>query len=407
MAVRKRIIKTKDGETTRWEAGVLVGQKRLRRLFITKKDADAWIVETRHALRGGQFRIDASKFTVADLMARWSQNLEDRRKRGEITRGYITGVLGHIRNYILADRSTFQSPHRYATPFQGGLGHVKLSELTKGQVVAFKDRLRDAGVTVPQTRAIVTSLVTGLEYGIDTDLLAGNPARGITVKGARNEGSQKVVSPPPEAVATLLELAPPDFAVQIFFAAAVGARAGEQRALRWRHFDFEKKVVHIQTRVDAWGNEDGQGTKSAAGTRTVPISDQLIGRLRSWRGRSKFNKDDDLVFPNSKGGYGSHGSMLKLRWYPLFARWRELHAAGTVKVKPPIDHYRWHSLRHFAISSWIDAHYPAKVVQTWAGHSAMAITLDRYGHMFESESDAVGISEIADRLARKTARDQD
>ena len=44
----------------------------------------------------------------------------------------------------------------------------------------------------------------------------------------------------------------------------------------------------------------------------------------------------------------------------------------------------WHSLRHFAVSSWIEAGLAPKTVQTFAGHASLAITMDRYGHLFAS-----------------------
>ena len=56
--------------------------------------------------------------------------------------------------------------------------------------------------------------------------------------------------------------------MKLAFASATGIRAGELHALRWHHLDFAKGEVKVETRVDAYGDEDV--TKTAAGMRTIP-----------------------------------------------------------------------------------------------------------------------------------------
>ena len=88
------------------------------------------------------------------------------------------------------------------------------------------------------------------------------------------------------------------------FAAATGVRAGELWAVRWRHLDLAAKELTVETRVDAYGDEDI--TKSVAGMRTVPLGDALVRELKEWKLCSGFSKPDDLVFPNAAGNYTSH-----------------------------------------------------------------------------------------------------
>ena len=87
----------------------------------------------------------------------------------------------------------------------------------------------------------------------------------------------------------------------LLFAATTGARAGEQWATRWRDVDLDNGKLNISRRVDAYGEEGPP--KSAAGVRTVPISNQLIAMLKAWKLKSKFKKPDDLIFPNGKGNH--------------------------------------------------------------------------------------------------------
>ena len=78
----------------------------------------------------------------------------------------------------------------------------------------------------------------------------------MKVIGRRDEGARKVVPPTKEAMRALLAVADRDFRVKLAFAAATGLRAGELWALRWHHLDFDRGEVKVETRVDAFGDED-------------------------------------------------------------------------------------------------------------------------------------------------------
>src|ERR1043166_9487870 len=102
---------------------------------------------------------------------------------------------------------------------------------------------------------------------------------------------------------------------------------------------LSRREVKIETRVDPYRDEDGPKTK--AGLRTIPLGQGVLGALRGWRERSKYGKPDDLVFPNSLGGYQIHTDMMKRNYRPLFAkleqRWRE------VRRNEPVERFSWHA----------------------------------------------------------------
>ena len=60
--------------------------------------------------------------------------------------------------------------------------------------------------------------------------------------------------------------------------------------------------------------------------------------------------------------------------------------------------FNWHALRHFAVSTWIEAKFPPKTVQTFAGHASLQVTMDRYGQLFPSEDHKKAMDEIAKGL---------
>jgi integrase len=132
-------------------------------------------------------------------------------------------------------------------------------------------------------------------YGIGKDLMAFNPAAEIEVIGRRDE-KKPVIPPDKEVMRELIELADGDFALLLGFAAATGVRAGELYAVRWKHISFTRHEVRIETRVDAYRDEDVP--KSVAGIRTIPLAESLLLSLKEWKLHTSFSQPDDLVFPN-------------------------------------------------------------------------------------------------------------
>jgi integrase len=109
-------------------------------------------------------------------------------------------------------------------------------------------------------------------------------------------------------------------------------------------------------------------------SRTVPVPDFLARYLKTEiEGRA----DTALVFPSARGGgYLTLGQ----------ARYTFTKAVTAVGG---IDGVRLHDLRHACASLAISAGANIKVVQKLLGHKTAALTLDRYGHMFPDDLDAV------------------
>jgi integrase len=224
-------------------------------------------------------------------------------------------------------------------------------------------------------------------------MCAINVAKGVKVIGRRDEGAQKIVPPTKEAMRALLTVADKDFRVKLAFASSTGVRAGEFHAIRWHHLDLTKGEAKIETRVDSYGEEDV--TKTAAGMRTVPMSQPLVLMLKEWKLRTKRKKADDLVFPSKRGWYVSHDNMVKRKFMPLFAEVARRHKENPTEYPSVPKRFNWHALRHFAISCWIDADLKPKTVQTFAGHSSLQVTMDRYGHLFKSDDHKRAMDAIA------------
>ena len=222
-----------------------------------------------------------------------------------------------------------------------------------------------------------------LKYAKGKDWVGANSADGVKVIGSRNEGAKKIRPPSKSDLKVVLTMANADLRLKIMFAAFTGLRASEQWALKWRNLDLPNGAVVVEERIDSYGEEGG--TKSAAGDREVPLSDLLVQEIRKHRLASKFGKDDDYVFANAKGRHICHDNLMKRHYKPLL---NEANISGV----------NWHSLRHFAISTWIEQGLQPKTIQTYAGHSSLAVTMDRYGHLFPSEDHKTAMDAIAGEL---------
>jgi len=344
--------------------------ERKRQQFRNKKMADQFRVRVEGQLWDGTYRPDADKLTVRDAAIAFIEYCEGRNIRDErMTRKMLAVYRGHVNNYIL---------HQDI-----GLGTFSLSQLTARSIGDFRDRVRDIGVSVPTTRKILATVHAILKYAITQDYLAVNVAHGIKVIGPRNEGVKKIKPPSKADMKATLGAADDDLRFMILLAASTGVRAGEQWALRWRDIDIAAGTLSVERRVDAYGEEGPP--KSDAGTRQVPLSSMLLQSLKEWRLRSKFSGNDDLIFPNKKGRYMCHDNLVKRRYKPA-------------QVAAEVLGFNWHSLRHYAVSTWIEAGLAPKTVQTFAGHSSLALTMDRYGHLFPSDDHKAAMDAIAGEL---------
>jgi integrase len=78
---------------------------------------------------------------------------------------------------------------------------------------------------------------------------------------------------------------------------------------------------------------------------------------------------DAHVFTADAGGVLRPSNFRVKVWLPA------VRAAGLAPLRP-------HDLRHTAVALWIAAGANPKEVSVRAGHTSVAFTLDRYGHLF-------------------------
>lgn len=363
--------------------------KRHREQFGKKRHAEARMAELQAETSKGTYRPLAERHTVTDACREYCEYMETRAdNRQRVTETYLRTVRQHCENWIDPDSDYVKrKPDQERLDrvgFSKGIGAIRLGDLTTRRVVQLRDDMQKHGAGIVTQRRVLGTLSRILKHAVEKDMAAVNVAKGVQVIGTRDEGRERVKPPSKATLAALLSKAGGQFKLAIQFAAASGLRASEQWALRWRHIDLEAGSVTVEERVDAFGNIDT--TKSEAGVRTVPIGKAIVTALRAQHAATKHKKPGDFVFTNTRGGFLRHTNLTKKQWAPL------IEAAG-------IDDLGWHSLRHFAVSTWIEAGLNPKAIQTLAGHSSYQFTMTRYGHLFPSEDHKSAFDKLAETLA--------
>jgi integrase len=344
---------------------------RKKQQFAKKREAEARLTDIQVQVRGGTYRAAADQKTVSDAIDSYVEKLKVRNDRGQrVATSYLRNTIAQLENYV-----------------RPKLGARLLADLTKGAVVELHDAMQKDEVGVVTIRRTIGSLSRALRHAADRDWIATNPARGISIDAPADQGDGKVTPPSRSVLAAILAAADAETSLRIRFAAASGLRASEQWALRWGDVDLVERRVTVCRTVDIYGDVR-ESTKSKAGRRHVPIGSSLAAELAARRGSpasDAYRPDDAYVFPDSRGSFTRHTNFLRRTWNPL------LKQAGVGRLG-------WHSLRHFAISTWVLAGMNMKKVQVLAGHSSFAMTSDRYSHLLPEDAPDALFDRLAESL---------
>jgi integrase len=154
-----------------------------------------------------------------------------------------------------------------------------------------------------------------------------------------------------------------------------GLRWGEATALRVYSVDLDRGRLNITEAVSEVNGELIFGTPKSHQSRWLPVPAFLLDELRA---EIKGRDPDDLVFGSPQG------AVMRVANFRRGHFDRATKAIGVPGLVP-------HELRHTAASLAIASGATVKSVQRMLGHASATLTLDRYGHLFPDELDAVAL----------------
>ncbi|WP_197382658.1 tyrosine-type recombinase/integrase [Mycolicibacterium mengxianglii] len=173
----------------------------------------------------------------------------------------------------------------------------------------------------------------------------------------------------------------------VYVLGTCGLRFGEVAELRWRDLDLKKRQIRVARSVALVDNKFVIGTPKAGKGRTVSLPAFVADLLLPRNGSAA----DDLVFPDSEGGH-MRGSNVRRRWWSQAVAEAHLYPRKQGADSAVIYDFKIHELRHTAASLAIQAGANIKSLQNMLGHENAALTLDRYGHLYGSDVEAVGVA---------------
>lgn len=253
-----------------------------------------------------------------------------------------------------------------------GVGHLRLGELSRADIRAWRTAMIEAGRTPKVANDAVRVLSAALGRAEEEDVIVLNPCRGL-----RRLPEPRVHRQPftlDEIEAVRLELERPQDRAVVSLMAYAGLRPAEVRGLCWE--DVREHTIRVHRSLTPSGRL--KSTKSG-GERSVPLLAPVAADLRSLpRGGP-----DDLVID------------LGMDW----DSWTEDHfrpaRARAGVSKPP------YALRHSYASLLIAEGRTIQEVAYLLGHASTDLTHRTYGHLFAEAQFADGQDMAAAAVAAR------
>jgi integrase len=342
--------RTRNGGTV-WRAHYRTpdgGQR--NKTFSRKIDAERFLTMVESAKLRGSFSDPAlARLTTGEWSARW---LAGQAHLKPSTRERYAGIL-----------------REHVDP---KWGKVRLADVRHVDVQVWVSELAERRSASTARKAHrVLSLVLAL--AVRDNRLARNPAEGVSLPREVLQDRRYLSHGEVRQLAAAADA----HGLLVTFLAYTGLRFGEAAALRVARLDLLRRRVEVVESVTAvngtlvWGTPKGHSRRWVS----LPafVADQLAAHVAE-------KSAGDLVFESSQGGVLRASNFRRDVFEPA------VRALGLDGLVP-------HGLRHTAASLAIASGADVKVVQEMLGHKSATMTLDLYGHLFESRLD-----EVASRL---------
>lgn len=355
----------------RWEAWVWLARegKRVHKSFPTEVEAKTWRADASGAAKAGTLR-PPSKQTLREAADAWLEGAEAGTIRDRSGRAYKPSTLrGYRRSLEQRVLPTF--------------GPYQLSELRRGDVQAWLDRMLGEGLAPATIRNALNPLQAIYRHALRRDLVAANPTRELDLPTAKGRRDRIATATEAASLIDALPVAERACWATAFYA---GLRRGELRALRWGDVDLGRSEIRVER---SWDEREGEiDPKSQTSARTVPI----LAVLRDHLLAHKLEDGGDpgaLVFGRSPGQ----------AFVASTVRNRAVKAWEAAGLEP----ITLHECRHTFASLLIDAGVNAKAIQTFMGHATIEMTFGQYGHLMPGSRDQA--RELVDRYLEAATDD--
>ncbi len=291
--------------------------------------------------------------------------------------GPETKVMQLVRRHLERLEEDDRSPATLATynfaaeKLKKFLGGVRVREASTARLDAALRSMRTAhGPTMAKQSK--TILKGGLQLAVMASVISANPVRDVDpIKlRAQPKGASALTADQLRnlftGVQTSAYCAKNDLADPITLFIATGMRRSELLALQWSEFDAEAGTLTIAAklvRATGHGLQRIDGTKSAAGARTISLPSFAVATLKARHGRT-FVGEQVMIFPSTAGTWRDPNNFGK--------QWR------SVREELGVPDVTSHSFRKTVVTLIDDEGLSARIAADQVGHSKISMTQDKY-----------------------------
>lgn len=263
----------------------------------------------------------------------------------------------------------YERIHGYIIPV---IGTMKISKITSDTVRAFTESLTDKKLAPSTVRGIVKLLSSVMKTAYEMEIISVNPCNNIKLPD--NETKEVKALTASEQIA--IENAAVNHSMMaelyIFISLYTGLRIGEICALKWSNIDFISGTLYVQSTVqrikDLNENKSSKTMilegkpKSRHSTRYVPLSAQIVEKLKEYKGKTE---DNCYILSGSE-------KIIEPR--------RVRYDFKKILKKAKLDSISFHTLRHTYATRCMERNFDIKTLSELLGHSDASTTLKIYTH---------------------------
>lgn len=290
-----------------------------------------------------------SKREVKQLVAEFIANKNTKRTSApDITVGEAIDKYIETKSFILSP-STIRGYKMIRKNNMQSLMHIRLSNLTQNdiQTEINKEAETHSPKTIRNMHALLSSSLSAQKIDLDTD---------ITLPKKVKPDIQ--IPTDDEMRAIFADLRGNRLEVPVYLAAMCGMRRSEISALKWKDVDLDKGTLTIRAATVINENAEyvTKGTKTTAGKRTIKLFTPVLDLLKKQKQESEYVTE--FVKPS-----------------------RISNSFVYVTARLGIKQYRFHDLRHYAVSTMLQLNLPKKYIADYMGHETERMIDEVYGHI--------------------------
>ena len=244
------------------------------------------------------------------------------------------------------------------------LGQKPITDICQRDIQSLINYISFIGKSTKTQKNLIGILHSIFEYALINKMIDVNPVKQIVTKKTApyeyyiysKDEFEKLL----DVFSESLDIIP------VLLGGVCGLRLSEVFGLKWDDIDFKKNEVHICRAAVSVGGikiDIKPTTKTVAGNRTIAVPAEVLCIIKQY-----MTGESEWIYPSATNPSMPANSHNFYRRYK-----RKIKNAG-------LPHTRFHDLRHFAATQFLDAGVPDKYAAAYLGHTDINMT-KKYQHI--------------------------